>query len=198
MPKSRLPESTRENRIKAVVVNALQRFRVMRRARQAFHSGEQDFRQASPGVAVENDALAHLSRMQAKEVIRLKFARALKAHIGWKSSGRLPVPPPFTGEREVASVVSPSGHCHLGHAIDTILAHFALFTLRAKPRCQNSLASYVLFRFVGTKEHAGRRCAYTKSSIPGGRRSERSPRTAKTALTLFTFFLSMCFACSGQ
>src|ERR1700745_3305602 len=53
----------------------------MHRARQAFHSGKQDFRQASLGVDVENDVLAHLPRMQVREVIRLTFARALNAHI---------------------------------------------------------------------------------------------------------------------
>jgi hypothetical protein len=54
--------------LKAVVVNALQQFRIMHRARQAFHSGEKDFRQASLRVAIGNEVLTHLSRMQAKEI----------------------------------------------------------------------------------------------------------------------------------
>ena len=62
-PDAKVAEQMQNGRteLQAVVLNGLQQFRVVHRARQAFHSGEQAFRQASLGVAVGNEVLAHLS-----------------------------------------------------------------------------------------------------------------------------------------
>src|SRR6266550_7191537 len=63
--------------------------------------------------------------MQAKEVVRAKFAKAISANPGWGNQAvRLPVPRPSTGERGAPGLVSTSGHCHLGRSIDTIFGSF--------------------------------------------------------------------------
>ena len=51
---------------------------------QTFHSGKQDLPQSSLGVAVGNEVLGHLPWMQAKGVVRAKFAKGFSAHIGWE------------------------------------------------------------------------------------------------------------------
>ena len=74
-----------------------------------------------------------------------------RAHSLGKSSGRLPAPPPFTGEREVASVVSPSGHCHLGHAIDTSWAHFSHVCPQSRAMMPKLFGQLRAFPFCGDK-----------------------------------------------
>jgi hypothetical protein len=119
---------------KAVVVNVLQRLR----DRASRSAGVPFWRTRLPSNFArscrENDVVAHLSRMQAKELIRLEFTRSLNAHIslGNQAADRQSARRSQAGEKSRA-LCHPPDTVTWDTPLTPLWPIFPMFARRAEP-----------------------------------------------------------------
>jgi len=120
--------------------------------------------------------------MQAKEVVRRKFAKAFNAHISLGNQAVDCSPAPSTGERGVASVLSTSGHCHFGRLHWThLLAHFPHVCARSRAMMPKLFGQLRAFLFLWRRKTCRTQTHIHRILNTRWQAIRAQPRTAKSA-----------------